>query len=148
MPAHREASALDGVGASIRGGRWNSKGLFAVYLSLEPATTILETLTSFSRATAPEQGYKLLKFEYKGSQQNFNVNQLPPGWDRWDSAATARKVGNAFLRERKAGALLVPCIFLPAAINVVLNPLHPDFKKTKILSSESFAFDPRWPIDR
>lgn len=148
MPAHREASALDGVGASIRGGRWNSKGLFAVYLSLEPATTILETLTTFSRATAPEQGYRLLKVEYKGSRQSVDVAQLPRGWDRWDSAVTARRVGNAFLRERKAGALLVPCIFLPAATNVVLNPNHPDFKKTKIISSEPFVFDPRWPVDR
>lgn len=148
MPAHREAAALDGIGASLRGGRWNSKGVLAVYLSLEPATTVLETLTTYSRSTAPGHGYKLLKIEYKGSSIQAQLNALPRGWDRWDSAASARRYGNSFLREAQAGALLVPCVFLKAATNVVLNPLHPDGRKAKIISSEEFDFDPRWPLGR
>lgn len=145
VPAHREAAALDGVGASLRGGRWNSKVLLAVYLSLDPATTVLETLTTYSRATAPGHGYKLLKIEYTGSRIVSDIGTLPRGWDRRDSAVSARRFGKTFLREAKAGALLVPSVYLKVATNVVLNPLHPDARKTKFISSDPFDFDPRWP---
>jgi RES domain-containing protein len=39
----RAATWDSGEGAFLYGGRWNSKGVRAVYCSLDPATTILET---------------------------------------------------------------------------------------------------------
>ena len=140
------STALDGFGASLNGGRWNSKGLRAVYFSLDPATPVLETLTTFTRATAPSDGYRLLKVEYSGSFLQPPVNTLPKGWDRPDDAAAARGFGDKFLAAGSHGALLVPCVFLKSAINAVVNPAHADAATLKTLSSEEFDFDPRWPL--
>lgn len=145
-PARWEASALDGVGASVFGGRWNSKGVLAVYLSLDPATTILETLTTFTRATAPTEGYRLLKVEYDGSVHQPPIRSLPTQWDRPDDASAARVFGDAFLRSSMAGVLLVPSVFLKSATNALLNPLHADRAKAKVVESLEFSFDPRWPL--
>lgn len=114
-----------------------ARALLAAYLSLEQATTVLETLATYSRSTAAGRGYKLLKIEYAGSSIQAQLDALPRGWDRWDSAASARGYGNSFLREARAGVLLVPCVFLKAATNVLPNPLHPDSRKAKIVSSEA-----------
>lgn len=40
--AHHGAAWDSGIGAELGGGRWNPKGVKAVYCSLDPATTILE----------------------------------------------------------------------------------------------------------
>ena len=40
--AHHGATWDSGFGAELGGGRWNPKGVKAVYCSLDPATTILE----------------------------------------------------------------------------------------------------------
>lgn len=145
-PAKHAATALDGQGAAKAGGRWNSMGLPAVYLSVEPATTILETLTTFTRATAPDGGFQLLKIDYTGSTQRLGLADLPQGWDKPDDAGISRPVGDLFLSQRAAGVLLIPSVVLKVAINAVLNPLHPDAAAARILESTSFSFDPRWPL--
>ncbi|MBV8062439.1 MAG: RES family NAD+ phosphorylase [Nevskia sp.] len=145
-PRRWEASALNGVGSSLAGGRWNSKGLLAVYLSTDAATTVLETLTTFSRATAPPEGYRLLKVSYEGSSYEPPLASLPRQWDRPDDASAARAFGDAFLRANSAGLLLVPSVFLKSAINAVLNPLHPDAAHARVIGIEDFSFDPRWPL--
>lgn len=44
LDAVNYASSWDsGIGAELMGGRWNPKGVRAVYCSLDPATTILES---------------------------------------------------------------------------------------------------------
>lgn len=44
LDAARHARTWDnGVGAELMGGRWNPKGVKAVYCSFDPATTILES---------------------------------------------------------------------------------------------------------
>ncbi len=144
--ARHQATALDGIGARFAGGRWNSKGRAAVYLSLESATAVLETLTTFTALTAPAEGYRLLKVDYQGSVYEPRVSSLPPLWDRADDPSAARVFGDAFLGAQTAGVLLVPCAFLKSANNAVLNPLHPDAAKAKVIESIEFSFDPRWPL--
>lgn len=146
VPAPLEKTALDGVGAALHGGRWNSKGLPAVYLSVDSATTILETLTTFSRSTEPPDGYRLLQVEYLGSVFEPLTTLLPANWDRHDDASAARTFGDQFLRASEAGVMLVPCAFLKSAMNAVLNTNHPDAVKAKVTSASDFRFDPRWPI--
>lgn len=117
-----------------------------MYLSLESATTVLEALTTFTSATAPAEGYRLLKVDYQGSVYRPPAGSLPPHWDRADDPSAARIIGDAFLGAQTAGVLLVPCVFLKSATNAVLNPLHPDAVRAKVIESVDFSFDPRWPL--
>lgn len=139
-------TALDGRGAAVNGGRWNSPGRRAGYLSVEPSTTVLEALTTFAYTNLPRWRYVLLRVEYTGSVETLDASTLPRGWDRQDDATLARPAGDAFLSEGRAGVLLVPSVVLPVALNAVLNPLHVDAAQARIVEKRGFTFDPRWPV--
>lgn len=146
-PARYVDSALTGAGAALAGGRWNSRGRPAIYLSLAPATTVLEALTTFVSSNVPAEGYRLLEIDFDSpSILQAPIADLPAGWDQPEDPGIARAYGDAFLRERRAALMIVPSATLPQALNAVLNPLHPEAARARILAQHSFAFDPRWPL--
>lgn len=146
-PARFADAALSGAGASLAGGRWNSRGRPAVYLSLAPATTVLETLTTFVSSNVPAEGYSLLEVDFDSdSVLQVPAGALPAGWNEPDDPGVAREFGDAFLRERRAALMVVPSAALPQALNAVLNPLHPQAAQARIVARHSFTFDPRWPL--
>lgn len=51
--------------------------------------------------------------------------------------------GTSFLQKKEHLALKVPSVIIPDEFNIILNPLHPDIHKCKIISSEDFVFDER-----
>jgi RES domain-containing protein len=52
-------------------------------------------------------------------------------------------MGNNFLANKKHLMLKVPSSIVPAEYNYLLNPMHPDMKKVKIIMKEPFDFDSR-----
>jgi RES domain-containing protein len=44
----KEKDILSGVGSKLHGGRWNPRGIIAVYLSLSPETAMKEALSHFN----------------------------------------------------------------------------------------------------
>ncbi|MSQ60580.1 MAG: RES domain-containing protein [Betaproteobacteria bacterium] len=149
-PARYATLALTGEGASLRGGRWNSRGVKAVYASLDPATTILEALTTFDLAFAPNGGFQLLKLSIPADVQFTEppLAELPERWADWDSPGAAREYGDVFLKSGLGHLLIVPSAVLPQARNAVINPAHPQARKISIMQQTPFEFDPRWPLNR
>ena len=60
-PAAYLRRSQTGSGAALRGGRWNTKDMPAVYASLDAATTVLETLATFDPENAPDIRFRLLQ---------------------------------------------------------------------------------------
>ncbi len=52
-------------------------------------------------------------------------------------------IGDEFLKNNQVLALKVPSAIVPQEHNFLLNPLHTDFKKVKLISSESLNLDKR-----
>lgn len=76
------------------------------------------------------------------SVERHDESSLPAGWDRADRRA-ARAFGDAWIRERRTGVLVIASVVARREGNVLLNPQHADFKKAVAGSPEPVVWDAR-----
>lgn len=131
---------LSGEGARKFGGRWNSMGLPVVYTSLNISLALLELLIHHASYDEIRQNY-LTIMEVPEQVTEINAGQLKNNW--MNDESYTRFMGDEFLYTKTSLLLKVPSAIIPPESNILINPLHPDFKKIKITSAEAFAFDNR-----
>lgn len=137
------AADLSGTGARLYGGRWNSEGKPAVYLASSRALAVLEVLVHLPPLMVPD-GYCLIEIDVPDdSILNLTTEELPPDWKAIGQPVALKKIGDAFLKKQDYFLMKIPSAIVPAEFNYLLNPLHRDIKKTKVLKSEPFDFDSR-----
>ena len=135
------ANDISGTGAQINGGRWNPAGFAGLYTSQYISLAILEILVRASKATSPDS-YTLTTFEVPDKEvYQIQLKKLKNNW-KFDLKYT-QGIGEDFLNENKSLCLQVPSAIVPQENNFLLNPLHPDFKKVKIIASELLELDKR-----
>ncbi|WP_207496655.1 RES family NAD+ phosphorylase [Aridibaculum aurantiacum] len=136
------SSDLSGTGAKMYGGRWNHKGLAGLYTSSSISLSLLEVLV---HALSLEQlkGMALLKLEVPDNlAESMRVlNGLKPHWD--EDVEYTRFIGSEFLQNRSFLMLKCPSAVVQEEWNYLLNPLHADYNKLKVLSVEECKFDSR-----
>lgn len=139
------ADDLSGNGARIFGGRWNSEGLFAVYTSSSRSLALLETLAHTPTKMLGEKIYMLITLSIPDSiePEELDKNKLTAGWDAPDTRPLTKKLGDNFLRSKNGLLLLVPSVLIPEENNFLLNPLHQDMKKIKLIHRRRIHFDTR-----
>ncbi len=131
---------LNGEGARLWGGRWNSPGRPLVYLADHPALAVLEVRVHLD-----------LPLELLPNDYVLACVRLPdePPDAFTDPPPEPAKAGDAWLREGETSVLLVPSALVPFARNLLLNPLHPRAVEAAIAGVTPFRFDPRlWPASR
>lgn len=127
---------MDGAGGLFAAGRWNSIGQPIVYLADTSALAVLEALVRRSRTALPAP-YQLLEIE---APDDLPTTEWPLGQDGRDKPLTTAW-GDAFLRARSTALARVPSVIAPASWNYLLNPLHPDAARVRIIQAG------RWPWD-
>jgi RES domain-containing protein len=138
-----EATAFDGEGARLYGGRWNSPDVRIAYAS---GTIALATLEVLVHVQAPEDlsSFSLASADVPDELVTvFPIADLPPGWQDFEVGAASTALGNACKRRGASVALAVPSAIVVAERNYLLNPDHPDFRRVTIHPPEPFEFDPR-----
>lgn len=147
MIAYRIASgryALDisGEGAKIAGGRWNTLGLPVLYSSQYISLSILEILVRADKFTTPYD-YRIISIQLPEDKQVVAIDlaKLKSDWDV--NTGYTKYIGDQFLKTNEALVLKVPSAIVPQEHNFLINPLHKDFKKVKIVSSELLNLDKR-----
>jgi len=144
IKARHAAIAFDGEGARLEGGRWNPKGIPAVYLSDHPALAALEVFIHLkSAATKIEFVMYRVEIPIEVPVLEMTVADLPAGWRNEPPSHETMAIGEKWIKEGKATVLKVPSVLVPAAANLVLNPRHKDFPKIRIGPAVKFSFDPR-----
>ena len=140
----RHASeAFNGEGARIYGGRWNSPGRSAVYVSETRALATLEMLAGIE-STRAIGAYVLIGVSFDESLVAIlKPGDLEDGWDANPPTHLSQAVGDRWLDEADSVVLRVPSVVVPAESNYVLNPTHPDFSKIQIGSQQELHIDPR-----
>ncbi len=121
---------LNGEGASRYGGRWNPKGMPAVYCSENSSLAALEVLANLvSPSTFPD--HRILDLD------------VPDDAITVVSASTGdtRRIGAEMLRTHLA--IMAPSSVNPLERNVVINPVHADFDKVVPGTIQAFEFDRR-----
>lgn len=137
-------AALDGHGGLVSNARWNVRGIPIVYLAETPAGALLEVLVhqELEVDNLPPH-YKLLKIEAPETilSETIEESQMPSRWR--EDQQISRKIGTDWLTDRKAALLRVPSAIVPETFNVLLNPVHSDAAKLKILWHRSYPWDAR-----
>ncbi|HTD41452.1 MAG TPA: RES family NAD+ phosphorylase [Mucilaginibacter sp.] len=138
------ANDLSGRGAEISGGRWNSKGIAALYTSSSRALCAIEIIVHVPAGIIPKD-YHMVTIDIPDniSIKTMEAKDLPAKWNSNPISLSTQRIGNIFFSEQKEMVLKVPSSIIKEEWNYILNPLHKDFKKIKIINAEPFTFDKR-----
>ena len=130
---------LSGRGAELFGGRWNEKGYPALYTSSSLSLAALEILVHTDKSMPPVN-MAYASISVPDSFASMKILKLPPD-------TTEVEYGTNWLKEKSSLMLKVPSVILPyeyeGEYNLILNPLHDDFKKVFINEVHDFSFDVR-----
>ena len=131
------------AGASLVGGRWNSPGLGVIYASRTYSGALLECLAHAGIGRVPKT-HVAIEIAIAGdvAAERYDASDLPVGWDH-SNLRVARAFGDAWIREQRTAVLVVPSVVARKEGNVLLNPLHPDFKKVAAGPPEPVIWDAR-----
>ncbi len=139
----RSFAALDGRGAFLYGGRWNTRGTAVVYASSTLALAALESLAHYSPDTAPDD-LIAMTIEIPAAATIARLAEaLPSDWARSSDHPACQAAGDLWARAGSALALRVPSAIVPEEENVLLNPLHAQMARVRIVARRDFVFDPR-----
>lgn len=137
------AEAATGAGARLYGGRWNSRGVSVVYASTSLALAAVETFVNLEPNLTPSD---LVSIEGEIPEAvaigRLDPTTLPAGWHETRDESL-RRFGDDWIRRGDTVALLVPSAAIRGEWNVLLNPAHRDFDKTRFGRPEHFEFDAR-----
>ncbi|HMX80326.1 MAG TPA: RES family NAD+ phosphorylase [Ferruginibacter sp.] len=133
---------ISGSGAKRMGARWNSKGVPLLYTAQHISLAMLEMLvnTNFRDYHTPlDLMYINLPDPYLESA--IEVKNLKKDWR--DDLEYTRYIGDAFVNHKESVVLKVPSAVISEEYNFLVNPLHADFRKIRIIKTKSF-----WPDER
>ena len=77
----------------------------------------------------------------ESSAISIELKELKPGWK--NHIEYTRAIGEDFLKMNQTLVLKVPSAIVPQEHNFLINPIHKDFKRMKIVNSELLELDKR-----
>ncbi|HEU4682420.1 MAG TPA: RES family NAD+ phosphorylase [Gemmatimonadales bacterium] len=139
--AHRE---LDGRGALLYGGRWNSPGRPIVYTSSTLSLAALEYLIHLEQQDAPSDLVALtIDLPDDSPAELVEHAALPRGWEKVAEPPACKEIGDRWVQKGGSLILQVPAAPVPEELNLLLNPQHRDARRIRIVTERPFFFDPR-----
>lgn len=138
------ADDMTGKGAETTGGRWNDKGIAAVYASENIALACLETIAHFGTSGLPLNRY-LVRIDIPDDvfAARRIIDPCPAGWDAEPYGLPSLRAGAAWVKDGTAAVLDVPSAIVPEERNILINPRHPDAAKIKAGIVRRWLYDPR-----
>ena len=139
---------LSGSGALLHSGRWHNRGRAVVYLAQSAAAALLEALVHIEASHPGElpRNYQLLEVEVP---DEFVLTEatLPPGHTAQPSLvldlSATRRIGDQWLAGGNTLLLRVPSVVVGRTFNVLLNPVHAQAARCRIVSVARYPFDGR-----
>jgi len=76
------STPLSGIGAALKGARWNSVGIEMIYTAANRSLTMAEVAVHFSISTIPEDYVMITIFIPDDiSMKKISISELPPNWN-------------------------------------------------------------------
>jgi RES domain-containing protein len=138
-------AAFSGIGSAMKAQRWNSKGIPLVYASESLALATLEILVSIDDYAM----LSALKFVYFAIDiepqfiEFVREEDLPPGWASYPYSHLTQAIGDRWFKEGRSAFLSVPSAIIRSERNILINPMHEDFKKIRIPEPMKLEIDSR-----
>jgi RES domain-containing protein len=137
---------LSGHGAAMtKGFRWNSLNTRLVYTSDSRALATLEVTAHLDMAEDLPSDRYYVEIEIPEDIKILEIRKtdLPRNWDAKPPTYETQVIGDNFALDLKAAVLKVPSAIVPFEFNYLINPLHPDAKRIKVVSKSPMKFDRR-----
>lgn len=135
--------SLNGRGAELSGGRWNSKGVQVVYTAQNISLCMAEVAVHMPLGIVPKD-YELITIEIPDKLiESFTELGLTNDWRQVLSFNDTQKLGDDFFKSVRNLVLEVPSAVVEGEFNYLINPLHSKINKVKILNVKAFGFDER-----
>jgi RES domain-containing protein len=138
---------LDGRGGLFASGRWHTPRRLVCYASDSLALASLEILVHCEPNLVPRD---LLAVEISVpigvTIEELDAEALPRTWRRYPAPSSLQRLGNAWLDRSTACVLRVPSALVPSESNFLMNPVHPDRRKLRVVRKAPFRFDPRLAV--
>ena len=117
------------VASVFSGGRWNHVGQKVVYCSESLALATLEWLT-YNGLSVSAFVCNHFSIEVPDHLVNkYNASELPKGWNTTPASGKSQDFAESNLFKTNGPlAIAVPSVMVPEEYNLVINPLHKDFK--------------------
>lgn len=137
------ASDTSGVGAKLKGGRWNPQGSPIHYTSSSAALAVLEFLVHVDVSELPP--VSLITYQIPDELVAIFQQDLPADWKKSPPTKKLCALGKQWLDSQSSLALIVPAFLFPDGpdTNILVNPLHSDFIQMETVKTVKFEFDPR-----
>jgi len=131
------AGDLSGTGARIYGGRWNSKGVGAIYTSMSKSLAILEFYIHINRSVLPK-GFAIASIEVPdtSSVREIDINRLPKEWREYPAPYDLSAIGDEWARSGNTLLLRIPSAIVPSEWNILINPAHREIERVRIVEME------------
>ena len=138
------SSDLSGIGAAMKGARWNSIGIEMIYTASNRSLAMAEVAVHLSFATLPDD-YMMMMIHIPDdiSSTKLNTSDLPVNWNKFPHPSITQSIGDKFISEKLYCVLQIPSAVTEGDFNLLINPHHPEFKRIKIIESKKFIFDQR-----
>ncbi|MFC3282549.1 RES family NAD+ phosphorylase [Litchfieldella rifensis] len=138
---------MSGMGGSYRDGAgWNSAGVAVLYFGTSPSVAMLELGNYVPSPRDLPDNYRLAVFEVPDDEvETWSVDQLPVDWADFSYPSSIQQLGTQWLRQREKLVLLVPsCAVAGGMENIaVVNPMHPDVSKIRLLEKHAAIYNER-----
>jgi len=137
------ATAFDGEGARLHGGRWNSAGVGVAYASESTSLAMLEILVHVG-TMEPMPSWSRISVDIPSRLVRTHPRaSLPANWKRYPSPLETAAIGDDWVKSGSSAVLKLPSVLIETEHNFLINPRHPDFAKIGIGPPEPFPFDER-----
>jgi RES domain-containing protein len=143
------SDCLKGIGAAkSEGNRWNGFGTALVYTSDSRALATLEIAVHLDLQEDLPTDRQLVVIEIPEDVLLLELSpeDLPENWAAKPPIAITQSIGDRFAQGLEAAVLKVPSSIIPEEWNYLINPIHPDAKKIKMVSYRPFDLDTRLGI--
>jgi len=134
---------LSGKGAEINGGRWNNKGREVIYTAESRALCTTEIAVHTPLGIVPSNYYLQSIKLPKAKIIEITINELEKDWRNFPHEISTKLIGDQFIAKNKYLILKVPSAVVQDEHNYLINPLHQEYAKVKLIKVEKFEFDKR-----
>ena len=137
---------LTGIGASkTSANRWNSRYTRLVYTAESRALATLEVAVhlDINEDLPADRHYVEIDIPDNIIIQEISKEDLPDNWDAKPPIVITQLIGDEFVKQNEAAVLKVPSSIVPQEFDYLINPMHTDAQKIKVVDTMPMRFDKR-----
>ncbi len=130
--------------ASGRAARWSSNDIQMIYTAASRSLACLENVVHRNQLGLSAL-FRIMIIEIPDTMKikTIDTGLLHNDWKDYDKVILTQKIGDGWISDKETAVLKVPSSIIDMEYNYLINPLHPDFKRIKLLQTEPFIFDER-----